>query len=149
MGRLDTHFALGDPDGKKEEEDHVRRVFRANGYPDRFVRRVVTQRREKRRRREHVSEESNGGQEVSSFVSLPYIRGMSEIIANPRTQIACSSLDRELHLSISANSLLMTLIAEKWYLSGNDNHTLQRPFDSTADSSFKLSPVRGIPRKMT
>ena len=24
MGRLDTHFALGDPDGKKEEEDHVR-----------------------------------------------------------------------------------------------------------------------------
>ena len=40
MGRVRTHFAPTDEEGKEEEEKHVKEILRLNDYPDKFVRNV-------------------------------------------------------------------------------------------------------------
>ena len=41
IGRIETHFADGDVNGRDLETAHVQEVLRANDYPERFVERVV------------------------------------------------------------------------------------------------------------
>ena len=41
MGRVVTHFPLGEVEGTKREKKHVMEVLRANGYPDHFIWRTM------------------------------------------------------------------------------------------------------------
>ena len=79
MGRVDTHFVLDDTEGKDWERKHVEEVLRANSYPDRFVQRIVRrrERRSENQRSEQMEERRN-----TCYVSIPYVRGMSEAIPN-------------------------------------------------------------------
>ena len=79
MGRVETHFAHDDVEGKNREKKHVMEVLRANGYPDHFIWRTV-----RRQENRNVDSRSGGLEErsVDSYVSVPYVRGMSEAIAN-------------------------------------------------------------------
>ena len=40
MGRVRTHFASTDEEGKEQEEKRVREILRLNDYQDKFVRNV-------------------------------------------------------------------------------------------------------------
>ena len=75
MARLDTHFAPGDVDGRKQELDHILGVLKANEYPDRFVERIS---RRRERPFDHTELESRG----ENWMSIPYVKGMSEAISN-------------------------------------------------------------------
>ena len=83
MGRIKTHFQPDDAEGKEREERHVRDVLKANGYPDGFVQRVVRRReKQERDRKELVVTRVKEERAINSWVSIPYVRGISESIAN-------------------------------------------------------------------
>lgn len=74
LNRLDTHFAKDDSEGQDLERQRVFQTLRANGYPDRFVGRIVNQRSQRKKR--------SGETEVDErWAAIPYVQGMSEAIA--------------------------------------------------------------------
>ena len=81
VGRIETHFAEDDvPEGQDLEAARVHEVLRANDYPDQFVESVL-KRRVKQPAASSESEFNKTTAELT-WVSLPYIRGMSEAIGS-------------------------------------------------------------------
>ena len=73
MTRVETHSGPDDEEGKEREKSHIVEVLEANGYPSRFIERVA---------RKCETDESHTRPANSNWVSVPYMRGMSEAIAN-------------------------------------------------------------------
>ena len=76
FGRLETHLARNDENGKREEEQHIRNILHANGYPDRFTNSVFLSMGTKRK--ENQDGEIGGRDELWSVV--PHVKGLSEAI---------------------------------------------------------------------
>ena len=77
MARLDTHFTPSDVDGRKQELDNILGVLKANDYPDHFVERVSWRRERPCDRIETETETRD-----ENWVSVPYVKGMSEAMSN-------------------------------------------------------------------
>ena len=77
MARLDTHFNPGDVDGRKQELDYILGVLKANDYPDHFVECISW-----RRERQYDRTETETETQDENWVSVPYVKGMSEAISN-------------------------------------------------------------------
>ena len=80
VGRIETHFAEDDVEGQGLEAAYVHEVLRANDYPDRFVESVL----KRRVKQPAASSESEFNMTTAklTWVSVPYIRGMSEAIGS-------------------------------------------------------------------
>ena len=88
VSRIETHFAEDNVEGQDLEAAHVHEVLRANDYPDRFVESVL-----KRRVKQPAAgseSEFNRTTAKLTWVSVPYIRGMSEAI-----EVFCGRLASE------------------------------------------------------
>ena len=70
MNRLETHFTPEDGDGKRLEREHIFEILRANDYPERFIHRV-----------EKGQHRPRNACELDKWVSIPYVKGISEAIA--------------------------------------------------------------------
>ena len=79
MARVETHFASGNVERKEQERSQIVEVLKANGYPQRFIERAAH--RQERpcsigTDKTHAQPANNG------WVSIPYVRGLSEAMAN-------------------------------------------------------------------
>ena len=86
MARLDTHFTPSDVDGRKQELDYILGVLKANDYPDHFVERVRW-RWERPDDRTEIETETQD----ENWVSVPYVKGMSEAMSNVLRPLGGSS----------------------------------------------------------
>ena len=73
MVRVETQFASDDEEEKEQEKSHILEVLKANGYAPRFIERVA---------RKCETHEPHTRPANSNWVSVPYVRGTSEAIAN-------------------------------------------------------------------
>ena len=80
VGRIETHFVEGKVVGQDLEAAHVHEVLRANDYPDHFV--ELALRRRVRQLASISKSESNETAAKFTWLSVSYIRGMSEAIGS-------------------------------------------------------------------
>ena len=104
IGRLETHFADGDVNGRDLETAHVQEVLRANDYPERFVERVV------RRMKQQVTSDpgsvSNGqGSSDAGSMSNEQASSDSGSVSNDQTFSDAGSVSNE---EVCSNSWSVT-----------------------------------------
>jgi len=73
FNRINTHCST--PDAKKNEERQLYNIFRANGYPNNFVRRYIKQTNPRQQPRSLQNDDK------SKWRSIPYINTVSEATA--------------------------------------------------------------------
>ena len=81
LDRVDTHFSEHDTEGRAAETAYAKEVLAKNGYPERFVQKVIQQK----------SSTSGRVKELERvWVAAPYARGVSEAIARVLTPLGIS-----------------------------------------------------------
>ena len=76
MDRVDTHIRKDDLEGQRAEKLRVIETLESNGYPKSFVQNV-----DKRRTKTKDKDSADEARKDSFWISLPYMRGLSEPVA--------------------------------------------------------------------
>ena len=86
-GIRDRDLRICDNTGKQPEMEHLARVFKANGFPEKLVRKTLS-----KPRRQQIREQPLEEEEPPKTLHIPYVRGLSEKIEKSCAPLAVKAV---------------------------------------------------------